>query len=368
MVIDTVQGNHVMVRSGEAAMWPRVPWRTRTRRRIGGSAGRPEVMFDVIWDLALDSLGRIYAIDASRTVRVFDTSGTLLRTIGRPGQGPGEISAGIGVEVAPNGRLWVADPGAGRYTVFDTAGRYDTMISRPLFGGAPVSWRGRFVQDGSLLDEDLSFDSGSPTDIVLHLTPSTGRFDSVAILARSIKEFVVAGHSFPRAPIPYAPYATWRADPSGCFWTGYSDRYRITKVCHGDSVLTVERDWHPVVVTSGERDSALARLEWFTRAGGTIDGGRVPGEKPAFVAFWVDATGYLWVRPGVRRDQEGRVLDVFAPTGAYLGPVQLDFTLSRSRGPGIDPPLIVVGPLLVTTTTDSDGVNLIVVADILDRE
>jgi hypothetical protein len=324
--------------------------------------------FDVIWGLALDRRARIYAIDAARIVRVFDTSGALVRTIGRPGQGPGEISAGIGIALSPDEQLWVADPGAQRYTIFDSAGHYDTTVRRPFVGGAVVSWRGRFTTGGQLLDQDLSMNPpGRQTDVVLRLSPSTGRFDSLAVLSERVAEFTVGAQPYPRAPVPYTPFLTWRADRSGCLWIGTTDQYRITKVCHGDSLLTIEKEWRPLPVADRERDSVLARLQWFAKAGGTIDRRRIPEHKPAFSAFWVDDDGYLWVKPYMTAGEEGRSLDVFAPSGRYLGAVPLDFVLARSRGPGVDPPFVVAGNLLVATTVDSDGVNSIVVAEVLGR-
>jgi len=97
---------------------------------------------------ALASSGSfVYALDViARSVLRFDLDGRLLGRLGRPGRGPGELSAPIGLAAAPDGSIWVADPASGRLVRFDpTGGRVDE-IRAPL---PPVNLA--VVESGSVL-------------------------------------------------------------------------------------------------------------------------------------------------------------------------------------------------------------------------
>ncbi len=81
----------------------------------------------------------------------------------------------------------------------------------------------------------------------------------------------------------------------------------------GDTVATLQRPWEPVAVGPAERDSVAA-------AEG-VPAGRIPGTKPAFRSFFVDAGSRVWVEP-YRTDENGTTWDVFSDAGDYLGRVR----------------------------------------------
>ena len=59
---------------------------------IGEAEGREEYMFQNLHTLAVNDNGDIFALDTkAQHVKVYNREGLYLRTIGRPGQGPGEL-------------------------------------------------------------------------------------------------------------------------------------------------------------------------------------------------------------------------------------------------------------------------------------
>ena len=59
---------------------------------IGVAEGEKEYVFFHLWHLAVDNQENIYAMDQGETyVKVYDKNGIFLRTIGRKGEGPGEL-------------------------------------------------------------------------------------------------------------------------------------------------------------------------------------------------------------------------------------------------------------------------------------
>ena len=85
---------------------------------IGELDGPEEYLFGTVGSIAVDDDHDVYVLDRqARHVRVYDSDGTYLRTLGRDGEGPGEFKVPIGVAVS-NGRLLVRDPANGRVQLF----------------------------------------------------------------------------------------------------------------------------------------------------------------------------------------------------------------------------------------------------------
>ena len=71
-----------------------------------------------------DTQRNIYVRDARQaTVRVFDAGGQFITSIGKSGEGPGEIREIFGMHVDGDDRLIVADRMSGRFTIFTDMGK-----------------------------------------------------------------------------------------------------------------------------------------------------------------------------------------------------------------------------------------------------
>lgn len=75
-------------------------------------------------DLATDGAGNLYVLISSPTagVRILDANGTLLRTWGEEGSGPGQLFRPMEIALAPDGTVLVADTGNHRLQRFDGNG------------------------------------------------------------------------------------------------------------------------------------------------------------------------------------------------------------------------------------------------------
>lgn len=78
--------------------------------------------------LASDSRGWMYVATSNHEILVFDRRDRLRRSIGRGGEGNGELSYPNGVTVA-GGEVWVADSNNGRVQVFSRGGAWLRQIS-----------------------------------------------------------------------------------------------------------------------------------------------------------------------------------------------------------------------------------------------
>jgi hypothetical protein len=279
-----------------------------------------------IVDVAVDATERIYVLDGSeKSILIFDDAGRRVRTVGREGAGPGEFRDPGALRWTPDGELLVLDFQNARYTAFDTSGTY-VRDHRRMVHPKAVPWPGGFAPSGQLYDLALAPPVGKepPRVVLVRLDAAFAPEDSFPIPAYERPRFELrAGGATIRAGVPFAPSMHWRLDAlRGHMWSGLSDRYELTRLAlERDSVLVAEREYTPVRVTREEREQAIQSLEGFKRQGGRIDPSRIPNTKPAFMDFWLDPDGFVWVLPTVPPG-EGFGFDVFGPDGSYLGRVE----------------------------------------------
>ena len=131
------------------------PWTASVDLSIGADSGAEAYIFGRIGDLTVTPSGGIVVIDQlAGTVRVFDASGTFIRSVGRPGRGPGELSRSAnGVFALAGDTLLVADPGERRLTKFAPDGSVAATMSLPP---APTGQGWSRREDGSYLMRGLT--------------------------------------------------------------------------------------------------------------------------------------------------------------------------------------------------------------------
>ena len=117
VVVDTI-GDTTVVRTLSGSVWgaeatlvPEVS--------IGELDGPEEYLFGSIWSLAVDDNRNVYVFDGqAQHIRVFDSAGAYVETLGGRGEGPGEFRSAEAIALLPDGRLLVRDQGNNRVQVF----------------------------------------------------------------------------------------------------------------------------------------------------------------------------------------------------------------------------------------------------------
>src|SRR5690606_18561286 len=132
-----------IVENPVVGLWrPGEAWSVVEELRIGVAEGDPEYQFGNITGIDADSDGRIYVLDQqAQQVRIFDAQGTLLRTVGRGGSGPGEFSPAAGpLFVVRGDTVLVADVMLQRMNRFLAGGDEAGSFPLPMAEGIPVAW------------------------------------------------------------------------------------------------------------------------------------------------------------------------------------------------------------------------------------
>ncbi len=82
---------------------------------------------------------RVYVVDGgNHRIAVFNRQGEYLFAMGHEGQGPGELTAPVGIGLDKQGRVYVADRGNGRIEVFNPEGKPLHSLQLHHQDGSPV--------------------------------------------------------------------------------------------------------------------------------------------------------------------------------------------------------------------------------------
>lgn len=332
-MIDTLPDGRVLVRS-DAPEWTDEAVPTfEEEMRIGSMLGEGPETLGEVRDLLVDEENRIYVLESqAQEIRVFGPDGSWLRTIGRRGEGPGELKNAAAIGWGPDGQLRVIDFGNGRISVFDRDGTFVTDQRQPG-GFVMYPWPGVFESDGGVITVAPAVRDGEFQPVLVRHDPSLEPRDTLAIPRYDgSQEFFELESDGGRmmASVPFAASLAWDLDPRGFFWVAPNTAtYEISQVDFaGDTLLTIRRAVESHAVTRAEVDSAVATLKWFTDQGGKIDRSKFPSAKPAINRVIAPGDGRLYVVPvtdafGSGYLQTGQALDVFDASGRFLGRLDL---------------------------------------------
>jgi hypothetical protein len=222
----------------------------------------PGALPDYMVHATQDSTGRVYVISRTRdAVLVFDSTGALLRRLGRAGSGPGEFGTIRRVLIGPGDSLFVTDWGVGRVTVYApdlTFVRVQALVHQPDL----------VLSDGSFVIADQ-----------IGAKPFAGY-----PLHRSMHDGTIA-KSFGADTPQYRPdlrLVTTRVPAhakGGHVWSVAPGRYRIEQ-------------WNAM---SGQRTRAIdVKSDWFREVDAWPDDESI--RPPAVIeTLWEDDTGIIWV-------------------------------------------------------------------------
>lgn len=342
---------------------------------IGDPDGGAQYGFSTISDIAVGSAGQIYVWDQTeKSLRLYDAQGKFVRQIGRSGSGPGEYDRINGIAVRADGKLAVWDAGNGRMNLYAPNGDYETAwtLGSGFFTGRALS---SDTANNLYIRATVRRDTTQPLGIsgFIRFRPDGIGRDSLVPPAigpeprslRASKEGASVSYG-----IPYLPTRQWAMSPHGYFVAGPGDPYVVYALPPNGKALKIERAYEPVPVDPSDKSESRERTLFGMRM--TFpeyqwDGPDIPDRKPAYRSLTVDLDGRIWVgvsqpsekipdaempaaapvptvsagkglqaRPAQppRTWREATAYDVYAPTGQYLGHVQLPprTTFHKMRG------------------------------------
>ena len=315
--------------------------------RIGSLDGPKEEQFGSVTSLAPLSDGGIAVLDAqAKEVRVFGPDGAYVRTVGRQGEGPGELSGPSAMARLGADTLAVYDYRNARVTLFGPDGALARTVTLSYDGyGRP--YRAAFFADGSLVGQvrysgssAFSGGSGKPTFVTdsaaLVVNRADGSLeDTVDVLPSSetLRSVQRSGQMMmvSSASSDFGRVNVFDASPDGV-WSGYGDRFALRLLDPADGhlkrILRAPGLDRPLTDAEAKqiRDQDLASAktpEERRRVQEMLDLSPRPELRPSYDRLVVDDQARLWVRrwPGAGRDHH--LWWVFSRDGALLGSVSV---------------------------------------------
>ena len=356
--IDTLENGRVRVVNTGPAWTDEDAWTAEEELRLGTVTGEGPEQFSEIAALEADAEGRIYVLDyQSQSIRVFDADGVYSHTIGRQGEGPGEMMQGSGLNWGPEGNLWVWDA-RGRFSIFTPEGEFvDSRLRR--VAGVIFPWRGEFDTDGSLIDWGLEFqgwDRGpttAPERVVYHPIRFSGDFsrgDSLAPLV-FVSERGERGER-----MVFAEGLAFFQDRKGALWFARNKTFTVyRRTLEGDTTLEFSIDAAPAAVAQSDVDSVAAVWAEMGLAESAPGPEGFTATKPIIRRIFADGAGHVFVLSEQHDLPLGTFVDVFREDGRYLGRLDLPTSAMATY-----PPPHATDTHLYYVTTDELGVEYVV--------
>lgn len=321
--------------------------------------------FGSIRDLDVTSTGRMVVLDGEAThLKVLRPDGTLIDTLGREGQGPGEFQYPNTVEVARGDSVYVFDAAPNRLTVFTPPPSSSLARSVPIqreqgprgtdAWGALGTVR---VMGDTLAARFRPYYARKegyrqPAPATWRLLSETGVLgDTLLHERRTHISISFAGQGVGIEALPFDRSTLEAFGPDGRVYHGWTDSLQVQATAlDGTTEVIAHVPTAPVPVTDADRDSALAPIERDDIRQQFADA--MPETKPAFTDLVVADNGRLWVRrPPQEADADTVPWWILDPDTKTIHQVRLprDVQLEVVRG----------GHVYGTTTTERGAPALV---------
>jgi hypothetical protein len=276
---------------------------------LGGPDAQGDSAFDQIRQFIVDDAGAVYVLDQRAShIKVFDASGKYVRTIGRKGQGPGELEYPMTLSMnRATGELAVQLQSRG-LVFFKTDGTFLRNLSlKGMLGG-----RSRVDSQGQIYVLEIAMDGSGSRYKTKKLAP-----DGSLLATISETPTPTGPGNTTKAFIPVAYFQISRDDR---LVYGYPETYEIQLYgpVEAEVLRKIRREYDPVAVTEEEKAERKKDVPpGYTREF------EFPKNHPAYSRFFLSDLGHLFVQT-YEKAEEGRFIhDIFDAEGRFIGRVPL---------------------------------------------
>jgi uncharacterized protein YpmB len=304
---------------------------------VGDSLVEEEMIAEVTY-IAVDDADNLYVLDyKSHNIKVFDPEGQYVRTIGKQGNGPGELNLPGGLLIMQDGTLLVEDIGNRRMAYFKPDGTFinsrsiadrTSLISLTLDRSGSYLGREMIIEESKLFWEVRKYDKDLKPLFTIDripfpnpLTDNINVFDQVFFFTFDKDGNILYGNPKDYAIKIYTP--------------------------EGNLFKRIEKKYDPRRVTEEEKEEMLERIP--TVGINIKDRLIFPKHYPAYEMFTFDEEGRLVVRTNNKgKNEDENIVDVFDPEGRLI----TSFPLKAS-------PRIWKNGKLYSVEENEDGINII---------
>lgn len=209
---------------------------------IGEAVGREKYMFSEIRSIAVDENERIYVADSKEAhIKIFDKNGVYVKTIGKKGQGPGEIGRPRNIYITCQQQIMVVDSSNSRLTYYSLDGEFikDISIAETRLMTTKIDSQGNIIGIDAVRDEK------NPRYELKKFDPDLNYL-----------------YSFGSSPLPdirsfdpFMPVLRWDLNAKDQIICGYPKTYEMEIFDNeGKLIKRIEKDYEPAEVTQEDID------------------------------------------------------------------------------------------------------------------
>jgi hypothetical protein len=286
---------------------------------IGVADGAEEYMFQSIRGIDISDNGDIYVVDyMAQHIKVYNVDGEYLRTIGRPGQGPGELFRPRTISFTQQGDVVVGD--MNNVTYFSEEGSY---IKRLPLAKSSISSISLDI-DGDFLGFCIVRDKGvyelRKYDSELNYMFSYGSSPLPSVEMRQTGKRNV-----------FFTLLRWDIINGNQIVCGYPAEGYIIKTydSSGSLVRRIEKEYDKIEISKKEKEEVIAEYPEALR-----EGAYAPKYHPPFRTLRADDEGRVYVYTNERTpDKEPYYYDIFDVSVRYILkiPFKTSFRIHKNK-------------------------------------
>ncbi len=275
---------------------------------LGGPDATGDSAFNQIRTAAIGDDGSIYVLDGKEShVKIFDAAGKYIKTFGRKGQGPGELSSPLGLSINRVKKEIVIPEINRRLSFFRLDGSFIKNQSMKETWGL----RARVDSKGNIVMQEAIMDPKDPHYV-------TKKFDPDLKL---IAELTESPAPTPQVFNPLMAVSYWTIDEQDNVVYGYPKTYEIEVFGPSNAIVKkILKDYDPVEITEAEKDEQRKIISADGMGNMKLEFDKV---HPAFRRFFLSDQGHLFVETWEKTKDGKTVHDIFDADGRFLSRIAL---------------------------------------------
>ena len=287
---------------------------------ITNEAGEEEYMFQDIQNLAVDDDENIYVSDMKAAyIRVFDKNGEYVRTIGKQGQGPGEMLAPIDIKALSRGVLIINDYAQLRLNFFSLNGEHIRNLSThkyTAFRRPAIDSQGNIVA-GFVIPED---------EVKYELTKFDSDLNPVFTVTTYPMLTIFGSTNFHYFEQRRSTNLVWNVNEQDQIIWGHMSKYELfVHNPDGKLMKKIIRDYDGIEITNQEKEKLIKDFLGDTPVPSNVNI-IFPDVYPPFIRFSCDEEGRIYVQTYDKtEDGEADYYDVFDSGGKYIARFSLKY-------------------------------------------